>query len=428
MTGDPVTSPVQNILSGLSDIIQSLEDVYKDLHSHPELSMQEHRTANIAAEYLKKYGYQVTTGIGGTGLIGVLENGKGPSVMLRADMDGLPMKENTGLEYTSTATGDDKDSSPIAHACGHDMHVTWLMGVSQLFANNREAWSGTLVILFQPGEETAEGAKAMLDDGLYDKLPSGKPEVVLGQHVMVGPAGTVAGSSGPITFAADSLEIRLFGKGAHGSMPQSSIDPVVMAASIVLRLQTIVSRELSPSELAVVTVGSIQAGTKSNIIPNEAVIQMNIRTLDTGVRKRVLKSIERIVNAEAQASNAPKAPEIKTIDSYPLNVNDENASHRVKDAMLGYFGSERVKHTGPNPASEDFGCFGTELGIPSVYWFIGGTDPDTYDKAREEGTVHQLPVNHSPDFAPVLHPTLEMGVEAMTTAAMAWLRKSGDSA
>jgi amidohydrolase len=404
MTGHPNKSHVENILSGLSDILPSLKDVYKDLHSHPELSMQEHRTADIAATHLEKYGYQVTTGIGGTGLIGVLENGKGPSVMLRADMDGLPIKENTGLEYSSAATGDEKDSPPISHACGHDMHVTWLMGVSQLFANNREAWAGTLVILFQPGEETAEGAKAMLDDGLYDKLPSGKPEVVLGQHVMVGPAGTVAGSSGPITFAADSLEIRLFGKGAHGSMPQSSIDPVVMAASIVLRLQTIVSRELSPSELAVVTVGSIQAGTKSNIIPNEAVIQMNIRTLDTGVRKRVLESI----------------------DSYPLNVNDENASHRVKDAMSEYFGPERVKHSGSNPASEDFGCFGTELGIPSVYWFIGGTDPDTYSKAKEEGTAHQLPVNHSPDFAPVLHPTLETGVEAMTTAAMAWLQKSRD--
>ena len=199
-----------------------------------------------------------------------------------------------------------------------------------------------------------------------------------------------------------------------------------MAASIVLRLQTIVSRELSPSELAVVTVGSIQAGTKSNIIPDEAVIQMNIRTLDTGVRKRVLKSIERIVNAEAQASNAPKAPETKTIDSYPLNVNDETASHRVKDAMLRYFGPERVKNTGPNPASEDFGCFGTELGTPSVYWFIGGTDPDVYNKANEEGMVHQLPVNHSPDFAPVLHPTLKTGVEAMSTAAMAWLAKTGD--
>ena len=175
MTAGPRTSHSSKVLSGLSDIIPLLEDVYKDLHSHQELSMQEHRTAKIAARHLEKHGYQVTTGIGGTGLIGVLENGKGPSVMLRADMDGLPLKENTGLEYSSTATGDEKDAPAIAHACGHDMHVTWLMGVSQLFANKREAWAGTLVILFQPGEETAEGAKAMLDDGLHDKLPSGKP-------------------------------------------------------------------------------------------------------------------------------------------------------------------------------------------------------------------------------------------------------------
>ena len=411
------------ILSGLGDLLPSLEDVYKDLHAHPELSMEEHRTADIAGQHLKKHGYQVTSGIGGTGLIGVMENGEGPSIMLRADMDGLPLKETTGLDYASKASGQDKEASPKAHACGHDMHVTWLMGVSRLFADQRDAWAGTLIVLFQPGEETAEGARAMLRDGLHDKLPARKPEVVLGQHVMVGPAGTVAGCSGPITFAADSLKIRLFGKGAHGSMPQSSIDPVVMAASTVLRLQTIVSRELSASELAVVTVGSIQAGTKSNIIPDEAVILMNIRTLDTSVRKRVLESIERIVNAEAQASNAPRPPEITTIDSYPLNVNDEKASHRVRDAMSRHFGNQRVIDTGPNPASEDFGCFGTELGIPSVYWFVGGTDPQVYDKAKREGTIHHLPVNHSPDFAPVLRPTLAVGVEAMVTAAMAWLGK-----
>lgn len=413
-------------MAGVDDLLPPLEVTYKDLHSHPELSMQEHRTAKIAAEHLDKCGYTVTSGIGGTGLIGVIENGEGPTVMLRADMDGLPLKESTGLDYASTTTvksdAEDGTSTPVMHACGHDMHVTWLMGVSQLFASNLGSWAGTLVILFQPGEETAEGALAMLNDNLHSKLPS-KPQVVLGQHVMVLPSGTVASRPGPITFAADSLEIRFYGKGAHGSMPQSSIDPIVMASSAVLKLQTIVSKELSPQDMAVITVGSIHAGSAPNIIPDEAVLQMNIRTLDIGVRKRVLESIERIVNAESKASNAPKSPTITSIDNYPLNVNDETATGGVQDAMRDYFGGERVRDTNPNPASEDFGCFGTELGIPSVYWFVGGTDPDVYEKAEKEGTVHQLPVNHSPEFAPILHPTLKTGVEAMVTAAMAWIGK-----
>lgn len=338
--------------------------------------------------------------------------------MLRADMDALPVRESTGVDHSSEADGDD----PVAHACGHDMHVTWLMGVAELFSTHRKAWRGTLVILFQPGEETAEGARAMINDHLFDRIP--KPDVVLGQHVMVGPSGSVALRSGPITFAADSLEIRLFGKGAHGSMPQSSIDPIVMAASTVLRLQTIVSRELSPTDQAVVTIGSIQAGNAPNVIPDEAVIQMNIRTLDTGVRKRVLDSIERIVKAEAEASNAPKDPEIRTIDSYPLNVNDERATQRVRDALRSGLGGGNVKETSANPASEDFGCFATSLGVASVYWFVGGTDPSTYAEAEKKGDVRELPVNHSPQFSPVVQPTLEMGVKAMVSAAMAWLRSS----
>jgi hippurate hydrolase len=302
--------------------------------------------------------------------------------------------------------------------CGHDMHVAWLMGVSSLFSRTRDAWKGTLIALFQPGEEVAEGAKAMVEDGLMTRFP--KPEVVLGQHVMVGPSGTVAGSSGPITSAADSFQIRLFGRGAHGSMPQASIDPVVMAASTVLRLQTIVSREVAATEAAVVTIGVLQAGTKENVIPDDALIKLNIRTFDAGVRKRVLAAMERIVNAEAEASGAPRKPEITALDNYPLNVNDEAASERVADALRAHFGADRVRHTGPAPASEDFGCFGTASGAPSVFWFVGGTDPDLYAKAKAEGRLNDLPVNHSPHFAPVLHPTLEMGVEAMVAAALAW--------
>ena len=273
--------------------------------------------------------------------------------------------------------------------------------------------------VFQPGEETAEGAQAMIDDDLFKHFP--KPDVVLGQHVMVGPAGTVAGSAGPITSAADSLHIRLFGRGAHGSMPQASIDPVVMAASIVLRLQTVVSREVAATDAAVVTVGVLQAGTKENVIPDEAIIKLNVRTFDAGVRQHVLAAIERIVNAEAQASGAPRQPEITPLDRYPLNVNDATASHRIAEAFRGYFSADRVKHTGPAPASEDFGCFGTAWQVPSVFWFVGGTDPEIYAKAKEAHRLNELPVNHSPKFAPVIHPTLRIGVETLVVATRAWL-------
>ena len=417
---DPHADPLKRILADLSELLPALETAYKDVHAHPELSMQEVRTASIAAKHLKENGYAVTTGVGKTGIVGVLRNGDGPTVMLRADMDALPIREATGFSYASTVTTTDSTGEmvPVAHACGHDMHVAWLMGASTLFSRARDAWRGTLIVLFQPGEETAQGARAMIDDGLFTRFP--KPDVVLGQHVMVGPAGTVAGSAGPITSAADSLQIRLFGRGAHGSMPQASIDPVVMAAATVLRLQTIVSREVAATESAVVTVGVLQAGTKENVIPDEAIIKLNVRTFDAGVRARVLASIKRIVNAEAEASGAPRPPEITPLDSYPLNVNDKVASDRVAAALRAHFSVDRVRHTGPAPASEDFGCFGTEWHAPSVFWFVGGTDPVLYAKAKAEGRVNELPVNHSPHFAPVLHPTLETGVEAIITAAMAW--------
>ena len=416
------TDALDRLLSGLTDLLPILEATYKDVHAHPELSMQETRTAGIAAKYLSDNGYAVTTGIGKTGVVGLLRNGEGPTVMLRADMDALPIREASGVDYASTILMTDSQgkSVPTAHACGHDMHVAWLVGASALFARTRDAWKGTLLVLFQPGEETAQGARAMIDDGLFTRFP--KPDVVLGQHVMVGPAGTVAGSAGPITSAADSLQIRLFGRGAHGSMPQASIDPVVMAASTVLRLQTIVSREIAATDAAVLTIGVLQAGTKENVIPDEALIKLNLRTFDTGVRKRMLEAIERIVNAEAQASGAPRTPEITPLDQYPLNVNDKAASDRVADAFRAHFSAARVRHTGPAPASEDFGCFGTEWHAPSVFWFVGGTDPTLYEKAKKEDRVNELPVNHSPKFVPVLHPTLQTGVEAMVTAAMAWNR------
>jgi hippurate hydrolase len=336
-------------------------------------------------------------------------------------MDALPIAEDTGLPYASKISATDAEGRtvPVGHMCGHDMHVTWLVGATTLLSQARDVWKGTLMAVFQPGEETAQGARAMIDDGLLTRFPT--PVVVLGQHVMLGPAGTVAGSAGPITSAADSLQIRLFGRGAHGSMPQASIDPVVMAASIVMRLQTIVSREVAATDAAVVTIGVLQAGTKENVIPNEALIKLNVRTFDAGVRKHVLAAIERIVNAEAEASGAPRKPEITPLDSYPLNVNNEAASNRVAEAFRAYFSADRVKHTGPAPASEDFGCFGTAWQVPSVFWFVGGTDPQTYAKAKAAGKLNELPVNHSPKFAPVLHPTLETGIETLVVGALAWL-------
>ena len=409
------------ILNGLTSLLPSLEALYKDIHAHPELSMQETRTADLAARHLRDAGYEVTTKVGKTGVVGLLRNGDGPTVMLRADMDALPVEEATGLPYASKITTSDGKGHtvPVGHMCGHDMHVAWLAGAATLFAQARGAWRGTLMAVFQPGEETAEGAKAMIDDGLFDRFP--KPTVILGQHVMVGPAGMVGGRRGAITSAADSLQIRLFGRGAHGSMPQASIDPVVMAAATVMRLQTVVSREVAAAEAAVVTVGVLQAGTKENVIPDEAIIKLNVRTFDNGVRKRVIAAIERIVNAEAAASGAPRAPEIKPLDRYPLNVNDPEASERVVGAFRRHFPTERVLQTGPAPASEDFGSFGTEWHAPSVFWFVGGTDPNTYAKAKEAGRINELPVNHSPHFAPVIHPTLQTGVETLVVAAQAWL-------
>lgn len=414
-------SPNVAVFDGLDRLLPDLEALYKDVHAHPELSMQETRTAGIAADRLKAAGYEVTTEIGKTGVVGLLRNGTGPTVMLRADMDALPVQEATDLPYASraTAAGSDGKRVPVGHMCGHDMHVTWLAGAAKVLADARGAWRGTVIALFQPGEETAQGAQAMIEDGLFARFP--KPDVVLGQHVMLGPAGTLAGRPGAITSAADSLQIRLFGRGAHGSMPQASIDPVVMAAATVLRLQTIVSREVAAAEAAIVTVGALQAGTKENVIPDEAIIKLNVRTFDAGVRTRVLSAIERMVNAEAEASGAPRKPEITTLDRYPLNVNDADATKRVVDAFRGHFGAQQVREIGAAPASEDFGSFGSEWHTPSVFWFVGGTDPDVYATAKAANRLNELPVNHSPQFAPVIHPTLRTGVEALVVATRAWL-------
>ncbi|HEX8977380.1 MAG TPA: M20 family metallopeptidase [Solirubrobacteraceae bacterium] len=416
-----VATAIDLVLRGLEDRLDDLEALYKDIHSHPELSLQETRTAGLAAARLSSAGFEVTEGVGGTGVVGVLRNGEGATVMLRADMDALPVKEATGLPYASavTATDPDGNETPVMHACGHDMHVAWLAGAARLFAEARDAWHGTLVAVFQPAEENAAGAQAMIDDGLFERFP--KPDVILGQHVMPLSAGIIASQAGVVTSAGDSFEIRMFGRGAHGSMPQASIDPVVMAASTVLRLQTVVSREVAPADAAVVTIGALQAGTKENVIPDDAVIKLNVRTFDENVRHRVLEAIKRIVNAESEASGAPRPPEITALDRYDVVRNDDHATEQVRDALHAHFGDDRVMHTGPASASEDFGSFGVQWHVPSVFWFIGGIDPDTYAAAQSEGRLSELPTNHNPKFAPVIHPTLETGVETLVAASCAWL-------
>lgn len=409
-------------LQGRSDtLLAELETIYKDLHQHPELSMQEVRTAKVAADYIEALGFEVTREVGITGVVGVLRNGEGPTVMLRADMDALPMAENTGLPYASTVIAKDEDGVEVgvAHSCGHDMHVTWLMGVSRVLAEHRAAWRGTLMIVFQPGEETAEGASSMVRDWGEGRFP--KPDIILGQHVMVGPAGTVNYRPGVTLSAGDSLKIKLFGRGSHGSQPQTSIDPVIMAASTTLRLQTIVSREIAPTEPAVLTIGSLQAGTKENIIPDDATIKLNLRTFSEDTREYMLKSIRRICCAESDASGAERPPDFTTINSYPLTENDLVATQKVAQAFSHQFGENATLAPSPASASEDFSVFGRTWGVPYVFWFVGGTDPAVYAKAQQEKAVNKIPSNHSPKFAPQIHPTLETGLQAMLTAASTWL-------
>ena len=414
-------SSVQEILAGYDGLRADQEAFYKDLHQHPELSHQEHRTAERVAGQLQQYGCTVQAGIGGTGVVGVLSNGDGPTVLLRADMDALPVKEDTGAAYASTATARDADGDevPVAHACGHDIHVSCLLGTAKLMADQPGQWNGTLIALFQPAEETGDGAQGMVDDGLLTRIPA--PDVAVAQHVLAGVADTVGTHSGPFLSAADSIKITVYGQGGHGSMPQTTIDPVVLAASIVLRLQTIVSREIAPTETAVLTIGSCQAGTKSNVIPDRAVLQLNLRSYSPQTRQRMMAAIQRIVRGECQTTGSPRDPDFETLDSYPLTDNDPDTTNRVAAAFSAHFGDRAVEWP-QQTASEDFSDIPRAAGVPYTFCAIGGTDPQTYRAAEKAGRVQQdIPSNHSPRFLPVLQPTLRTGTEALTVAALAWL-------
>lgn len=410
------------MFDAIDALLPDLQALYEDLHAHPELSFAEHRTAKILAERLEALGYAVTAGVGETGVVATLENGEGPLVLLRADIDALPVEEDTGLSYASTvrATGPDGHEVPVAHACGHDMHATWLVGVATLLATYRDRWSGRLLLVVQPAEEIGAGADAMVDDDLFARF--GTPDVALGQHLAPAPAGWVLTRSGPVMAASDALRVVMHGRGGHGSSPQNTVDPVVMAASTIMKLQTVVSRTVAPTDTAVVTVGSVHAGTKENIIASSAELALNIRTFVPAVRGRVLAAVQRIIAGEASSFGAPTEPEVQEVYSFPVTVNDADATERVAAAFLDHFGADRAMEGPMVTGSEDFGLFGARGSFPSLFWFVGGTDAELWSAAFAAGRLEEdVPYNHSPQFAPVPHPTITAGIEAMVTAALCWL-------
>jgi len=407
-----------------------LEALYIDLHRHPELSFQETRTAGVITRELDALGLSYVEGLGRTGVVTSISNpstgtggtGDGPVVWLRADMDGLPVQEQTGLAYASTARGVDPAGTdvPVMHACGHDMHVTAMLGALEKLLATRDEWSGTVVAVFQPAEEYGAGSQAMIADGVLDAFP--KPDIVLGQHLTPLPAGTIGVRPGTQMAASDGLTVKLLGRGGHGSRPHATIDPVVMAAATVMRLQTVVSREVDPREMAVVTVGSIHAGLKNNIIPADATLELSLRYPDDAARVDVMARVERIVRAEAAASGAEAEPVITIDHSLPPTINDRDATARLTAAFDRAFGEGTVIDPGMFTGSEDVSWFAREAGVPLVFWFWGGLDPQQYADALARGAVNEeIPTNHSPYFAPVLHPTIEHGVDALVVAAREFL-------
>lgn len=387
-----------------------LHDLYRHLHAAPELSMQEHATAALIDERMSGLGYETFT-CGGTGIVATLRNGDGPVVAFRADTDGLPVAESTGLDYASTARRTLRDGSevPAMHACGHDTHITCAIGAAELLARAPERWSGTVVFIFQPGEETSEGAAAMVADGLWDRAP--RAEIVYGQHLWSCRAGQVEISSGPAMATADSWEVTVYGRGGHGSQPQNTIDPVVLAAHMVVRIQSIVGREVSPLSSTVITIARFHAGLKENIIPSEAVFTINVRNLDPDVREHVLAALRRIIHAEAQASGAPE-PSIAELSTFPALYNDPDATAALTTAFGQALGPENVVDSPPRMGSEDFGRLPEAIGVPGVYWFFGGFSDEVVDGDDP------VPTNHSPHFAPIIEPTLSTGVTAAYTAIM----------
>ena len=391
-------------------VYESAHSLYLDLHRNPELSGHEVQTAAKIAGRLRTLGYDVTEHVGGTGIVGILKNGAGPVVMLRTELDALPVEEKTGLPYASKVhTVDDSGHDvPVAHACGHDLHMASLVATAGMMAQSKNTWHGTLMLIGQPAEETISGAKRMVDDGLFKRFP--KPDVGVAMHVgNEFPAGQVAVAAGPRQANADSLRVTIFGRGGHGAAPETTIDPVVIAARTVLSLQTIVSREVKPGEAAVVTVGYVQAGTKNNIISDQAELGLTVRTYKPEIRKQVLAAITRIVNAEALAAGATQMPRIENYETTDAVYNDPKLAERLRNVLSSTFGAEHVQTEQPKMTSEDFSYF-TAQGIPSFYFSLGGANPKAYADAKSSGKL--LPSNHSPLFAPDADPALRTGITA----------------
>jgi len=399
---------------------RTMQELYRHLHAHPELSMQETETCAFLTRRLDDLGLE-TFRCGGTGVVGILRNGAGPTVAYRADTDGLPIQEETGLDYASTARGTLADGTdvPAMHGCGHDTHMTVALTLAEHLVTHRSAWAGTVVFIFQPGEETGAGAVAMLADGLWDRAP--RPEVVYGQHVWPGLVGTVDISSGVAMAMADSWKVTVHGRQAHGSQPDQSIDAIVLGAHMVVRLQTIVSREVHPMKAAVVTVGTFHCGLKENIIPATAEFTVNVRTFDVEVRTRVLDSLRRIIAAEAQASGAPE-PVIEVLSTFPRCYNDPAATQQLITEFGGTLGANCVIEVPPVMGSEDFGLLAEAIGVPSVYWMFGGYSQQTID------ATESVAGNHSPHFAPDSEPALAAGLTAALTAILSRVGTPGGAA
>ncbi|HZR65254.1 MAG TPA: amidohydrolase [Terriglobales bacterium] len=394
----------------IDSVFADAKAFYLDLHQNPELSSHETRTAAKLASRLRDAGYEVTEHVGGTGVVAILKNGAGPTIMLRTELDALPVEEKTGLPYASKIrTKDDAGHDvPVMHACGHDLHMASLLATAEIMARSKNTWHGTLMLIGQPAEETISGAKAMVADGLLTRFP--KPDVGVALHVYnLQPAGKVAISPGIYDANADSLRMTIYGKGGHGSAPHTAIDPIVIAARTILALQTIPSREVKPGDMAVVTVGYIRAGTKNNIIPDDAELGLTVRTYKSEVRAHVLAAIARIAKAEAEAAGAPREPLIEHYESTDSVYNNPALAERMKATLETAIGKGNVVVEEAHTGSEDYSVF-IEHGIPSFYFSLGGADPQKFAEAQASGTL--LPSNHSSLFAPDVDPALHTGIAA----------------
>jgi hippurate hydrolase len=402
-------------------VYPQVEALYLDLHRNPELSYHEEKTAAKIAEQLRKLGYDVTTGFGGTGVVGVFKNGSGPVVMLRAELDALPVPEKTGLPYAShVTTHDDRGVEvPVMHACGHDLHMAIGIGTAALLVQNKDRWHGTFIYVGQPAEERIGGAKAMIKDGLFTRFP--KPDFAFAVHDSNGlPAGQIGYAPGFSAANADSVNVTVYGVGGHGAAPQETIDPIVIAARTIVSWQTIVSREIDPQDPAVITVGAIRGGTKNNIIPDEVLMQLTVRSYKDEVRKHLLASIERIVDAEAVAAGAPKKPLVEIVEGVGAVYNDPATTNRVVERLKQVMGDANVVLERPIMASDDFAEY-RYGGVPSVMLELGAVNPEKYAAAKKSGEA--LPGPHSPYFAPDREPSLKTGIEVEMAAILELMGK-----